>query len=186
MQITQMDNRLDAVLGNQLDTDLTGDGAADFSIAGFTNTMTASNWRVSVTFTPDVMGTMVKAWASATNNKASGFVNGVNFAAPVTAVTASTVFAVAGSDVLNTAGGQINGGVAQPFIIEFTVSAVKGTSAAVTIDRIIFDDAGGSIFGYDGSNYTEYVGVPEPGGFALGLLAMGASGVLRRRRSRQG
>jgi hypothetical protein len=80
--------------------------------------------------------------------------------------------------------GGIRGGAATSGYLD-SIVAFNDPYGRVTLNRLIFDDAeGGAISGLSvhDAAYPEYVAaaVPEPSG--LGLLALGAGGLLARRR----
>ncbi len=78
---------------------------------------------------------------------------------------------------------RINSGVATQGFLEVNSFNTSSTFQTIALTRVVFDDASTTlaITGLStGTNYTEFVAAPEPSSF--GLLALGAGGLLARRR----
>jgi hypothetical protein len=82
--------------------------------------------------------------------------------------------------------GNIRGGLQTQGYLDMSISAHHPGESRIVVNRLIFDDTtGGAITGLTANDaaYTTY-GVPEPS--SLGLLALGAGGLLTRRRRAAG
>lgn len=189
VQITQTNNSFSTNLLS-LDPDLTGDGSPELILRAarlLVNSVGVSSM-VSAAFSAigggygfgvaSVKATLVKT----SNSGANGLQNSMT---PAPATLTDTNF-VTGSVILNTAHGSVNGGAPQAFVVQFKTEASDSSAPTVKLERIVFDDGGGGIGGFNPlTTYPEYAPIPEPNGFALGLLAVGASGIMARRRRRQ-
>lgn len=89
-----------------------------------------------------------------------------------------------GSADLSFLGSDVGGAATQPFAISFTVQFLTSGVRRLSVDKVLFDDAGGALPAgtLAGANAPDFTPVPEPSAVGLFALALGASGVLRRRR----
>ena len=148
--------------------DLTGDGINDVrgavqpQLAGI-NSVYSSNLRAVAHFVPASYSNRVRVGQNATNQ--SGYSNlTLNGLTPFFFQDAS-----------------INGGAKTEGFAEFTSTSV-GSEYTVTLHRLIFDDSNPIAATPDiGTTYPTFgAAIPEPS--SLGLLALGAGGLLARRR----
>jgi hypothetical protein len=168
VQITFTGSYISTSGGNHLVTDFGGDG--DNEIAGFANQFSAG---IRV-------GTSTFAYAF----DGVGGSNGVVIAGVASAfgfgdrsVRGVSKVVVSFSD------SSIRGGATTIGYLDLGATVV-GSNKSVTVNRLIFDkDTGGTIAGLNVNNaaFTEFSAVPEPS--SLGLLALGAGGLLARRRA---
>jgi hypothetical protein len=168
VQITFTGSYISTSGGNHLVTDFGGDG--DNEIAGFANQFSAG---IRV-------GTSTFAYAF----DSIGGSNGVVIAGVASAfgfgdrsVRGVSKVVVSFSD------SSIRGGATTIGYLDLTAMATNPGEKRVTVNRLIFDDVtGGTIAGLNVNNaaFPTYSAVPEPS--SLGLLALGAGGLLARRR----
>jgi len=173
VQITFANNYVSSSTGlNNLVADFGGDGVADLrgsvQYSGFIiSDMGASGLGRAGVYTTDNGDTV--AFVAIMN----AMVKNVN-----TTVTDRRFGMVTFSDV------NIRGGAITTGYLDITgVAAASSREARLTIGRLVFDDAtGGTIAGLNVNNaaFPAYSAVPEPS--SLGLLALGAGGLLARRR----
>ena len=178
VQITFNNSYISWTSGNNIDADFGNDGTAE--IEGSVRGDLVSVRRVGV-------GGPLGSAYHAEFNSYGALVVGVFFAgvgmttgvggAGATVGTRGLV-AVSFSDTSIRSGAQTTG------YLDMTGTATASGEKRITVNRLIFDDAtGGAITGLDvNSTYDTYVAsaVPEPS--SLGLLALGAGGLLARRR----
>ena len=170
VQITFNGSYISSTGGNHLVTDFGGDGTGD-NLRGFTE---AAGVRLY--------------WG--TGYQVGGAFN--NFVPIVFVEQASAMGSFGGGGTVNLRGitrgvsftdANVRDGASTLGYLDIT-STVDGTDKRVTVNRLIFDDAtGGTIAGLNvNTTYATYVAnaVPEPS--SLGLLALGAGGLLARRR----
>jgi len=182
VQITFNNSFISSTSGNQLDTDFGGDGQSDIA---------------NVRVLPAQVG-LVGEWSNRYSR-----VRYVVDAARVNYISGGVgVFALVGAHLnrQNGPGGvvsldglvsltfsdsRVRGGAAVTGLLDVTATARgSGEFARIDVHRVIFDDASGvapSGVSHSDAAYPEYgAAVPEPSG--LGLLALGAGGLLARRR----
>ena len=189
VQITFQNSFISSTSGNYLDDDFGGDGIDDIHGAAFTGTVPtgfAGVRRSGSARVGDGAGRLVGAWGAAGGRHFSAqlSVRGVrgafvhhSFLPPV--VVERMFVRVLFTDAA------IRGAAATTGYLDLTASATSSWEKRVTVNRLVFDDAtGDAISGLSVSDaaYAEFVpaAVPEPSG--LGLLALGAGGLLARRR----
>jgi hypothetical protein len=177
VQITLTGNKISSTGGNQLTADLTGDSVDDVSIGDF-------RVRGDEVFF-DLNGGRVRAEYTTTSNyfARAGFTSvGVGVFDDIVSVgPASSRFMGAITFTDN----RINGGVVTEAWLE-VYAVASDSDQSVEMTRLIFDDASTTrpAFTEIPGTQTEWSAVPEPS--SLGLLALGAGGVLlRRRRAKQ-
>ena len=174
VQITFNNSFISSTAGKQLDTDFGGDGVAE----GF-NAMTGIGYARIYAGGFGYLGSARQALNNA--GVAYGFaaVGGVYaIGAPGGSATVSrvTLFSITDDNV--------RGGLPTVGWLDVTATGrVSGEQGRVEWHRFIFDDTTGvAPVGVSNADtaYPEYVAVPEPS--SLGLLALGAGGLLARRR----
>ena len=181
VQITLSGNKISStsVGGNSLNADITGDLINDLTFTG----QVVQNRAARVV----VNGSMIFA---SYNNASSYAVDAQFAAAGVGIASASAIFPnvqnVTYLNPITFTDSRINGGAVTQAWVEvnaynlFTVP--RGISHTVALTRVIFDDASVTrpTFGVVPGTQTEWTAAPEPSGLAL--LALGAGGLLTRRR----
>ncbi len=192
VQITFNGSYISTSGGNQLVSDFGGDGDAELYVGRF------DAGAIILGVNPYTFANGFPRLASAGFGEGApngaavvfgpgGFPGGV-----VGGVGAGTVRAIGGRTV-TFSDASIRGGASTIGYLDITASA-SATSAMVTFNRLIFDeDTGGTIAGLDvNTTYATYgdssggatSAVPEAS-TSLGLLALGAGGILTRRRSKR-
>ncbi|TAE73761.1 MAG: PEP-CTERM sorting domain-containing protein [Verrucomicrobia bacterium] len=181
VQITLSGNRLNSQFGNSfnaLNADLTGDSTADITISG-------------VNFDPIGYGAIVLINGNRVSAQSffTGSYQGVDaqFAGNGVGVAAAGG-APSSAKYLNPItfiDSRINSGAStQGYLeVESRVSSSGGITSSVTLTRLVFNDASTTLTPGGlgtGTTYTEWAPVPETS--SLGLLALGAGGLLARRR----
>jgi hypothetical protein len=174
VQITFNNSFISTTSGNHLVTDFGGDGVQDnmFGIHGVTPTGSVAN--VGLLFAG--MGFIASAGLF------SGYEARV-FGAPLGVADGGGSFVALGLVPVSFTDDNVRGGSATIGYLDLTARAVSPDRGRITVNRLIFDDAtGGTIAGLSVNNaaFTEFAAVPEPS--SLGLLALGAGGLLARRR----
>ncbi|MFC5050040.1 PEP-CTERM sorting domain-containing protein [Rubritalea spongiae] len=183
VQITLTGNQVSNALGDTLDADVTGDGVDDMWERGF----------VSSTSTAMV-------FANLNINRHSGgsdfIILAANYDLPKGFGLKPSGFDISMGWLYSSAAGsidrlidiqftdeRINGGATTNAWLDVTVKNVSTTNHSVSLNRVVFDDAGtaapdGIVAG--GLAEEEWTTVPEPS--SLAMLALGAGGLLVRRK----
>jgi hypothetical protein len=173
VQITLTGNKISTTGGgNQLVADLTGDTVADVTIANpFLGPYSAK-----------VL--MNGNWLSARRGGTSFYVDAQFAAGGVGVATASARGATTATylNPITFADRRINGGATTQGWVQVKAFNNSDTSHTVELGRLIFDDANTTrpAFASIPGAQTAWSAVPEPS--SLGLLALGAGGLLARRR----
>ena len=191
VQITLTGNQLSRYF-DTLNADLTGDGTNDINIgSGQRGSAVAS---VNINSNPVSARFAIQTNYNSTDNGGSTRTTGPKF-------NVVAKFASGGVGVSHQSGGvannikylnaiyfsdaRINGGVSTQGYLEVNAFNSSSTSQTVALTRLVFDNASTTL-GTSGlstsATYSEFVpaAVPEPSSF--GLLALGAGGLLARRR----
>ena len=172
VQITLTGNKISSTGGNQLVADLTGDNVADLIFFD----PTYGSEKVSVLVDGYAINAYVvvgPGWFFADARFANGGV-GVGNGYGGTLRNLTYLNPILFTDT------RINGGVATEAWVEVNAYNTSSTNHTVALSRLIFDDANATrpAFASVPGVQTEYV--PEPS--SLALLALGAGGLMMRRR----
>ena len=183
VQITLTGNKISSTGGNQLVADLTGDTVADITFSGFQ----AGGFDGFAFNMRDIGVTAIGRVLYAVYAPANGVyaVQG-NFGSAGEGVGASYAFgySVQSTSYLNPitfTDSSINGGAPTDGWLQVNAFNTSATDHTVELSRLIFDDASTTrpaLSSIPGAQ-TEWSAVPEPS--SLGLLALGAGGLLLRR-----
>ena len=169
VQITFNNSFVSATSGNQLDTDFGGDNVNDVRGAAFP----WGAWVYSIS--PN----RVMASAGSSAGPAVARVKGL----PV-AIDGFPMSIVAGLTSFTLTDASVRSGAPTAGWVDVTATAQPGVGGRVDVHRFIFDDASGvapvGVSPTDAAYPEAGAAVPEPSG--LGLLALGAGGLLARRR----
>lgn len=203
VEITLQGNQISATGGSSLFTDLTGDGVPDVSFSRVSNYASftyfsagARVFGVSANSAPGqrlmVANAFIESGTGGAVSRGGGtfrlLLGAYEFFNGGLPQTESRVVPFRFTDT------HINLGVSTLAMLEVVASAVADPEASVILTRVIFDKddpTGAALTGFGAGDPTsgvfavvsgEAAAVPEPEAFGLGLLALGASGVLRRRR----
>ncbi|MFN6017201.1 MAG: PEP-CTERM sorting domain-containing protein [Verrucomicrobiota bacterium] len=179
VQITLTGNKISSTGGNQLVADLTGDNVADI---GITNAFVSNQGVNAVVNGSDVWaGSMIQyGLPYYIADAAFVWADGLGMAAGFSPKSTRLLNPITFSD------SRINGGVSTEAWLEVRAFNSNATNHTVELSRLIFDDASTTRPGYSITSnpgvQTEWSAsaVPEPS--SLGLLALGAGGLLARRR----
>ncbi len=202
VQITLTGNQISTGFGNSLNADVTGDGNNDVFLSGSSNTTNNSGVdsfglarvnvnsqeiraRGSINRSQSVFGSGSTAstftfTAYAAFNLDASFATGGVGAGAASSPNASIFYLnpISFTDV------RINGGAATLGWLEVNAFSNATTDQNIVFTRVIFDDASTSRPSFAGPNVpgaqTEWTNIPEPSSIAL--LALGAGGLLARRR----
>ena len=175
VQITLTGNKISSTGGNQLNADLTGDNVDDIVVTGgslwaLEVVATVSGGRVSAKW--DSIASLFYAvpWFDGGDGGAGSYV--ILGPSPV---RASKLNAVAFTDA------RINGGALTEGWLQVNAFNTSIADHTVELSRLIFDDASTTrpAFASIPGAQTVWGAVPEPS--SLGLLALGAGGLLLRR-----
>ncbi len=184
VQITLTGNKLTTSI-NTLNADLTGDGTADIafgstgqriagSLFGVSFKLNGATARLRAQFSTDSGSYAVQAefagGGKGTISENGGSKHDITYLNPITFTDA-----------------RINGGASTQGYLEVNAFNTSQTLHTIALTRLVFDNASTTL-GTGGlstsATYTTFVAVavPEPSSF-FGLLALGAGGLLARRRS---
>lgn len=182
VQITLTGNKISTTGGNTLNADVTGDLINDIIItnASTRKSVVAKNYGAFV----EVNGVRLSAQSYI---EASGVKAKAQFIGGGVGVASSSGYGsernIKYLNPISFTDASINGGVLTQGYLEVHSFNVFEASATVALTRLIFDDASTTLAKTGlstGTTYTTFVPVPEPS--SLGLLALGAGGLLARRR----
>ena len=182
VQITLTGNKISSTGGNLLNADLTGDSADDLQFAG-----AAARGSVAFVLIGLAGGTAVSAvfagydvfrsYFSVVAEFATGSGGGVGYGSARGLGRRSTTFL----NPVTFTDPSINGGAQTEGWLQVNAFNTSSTDHTVELSRLIFDDASTTrpAFASIPGAQTEFSAVPEPS--SLGLLALGAGGLLLRR-----
>lgn len=187
VQITLTGNQISTSGGNQLNADVTGDGTLDFVIAGANTakSVVAKNYGAFVDINGNRLSAQNYITTSGVKGDAQFALGGVGTASEP---FDSTGFNIRYLNPISFTDSRINGGLLTNGFLEVNSISIPETSATVALTRLIFDDGSTAApvvsLGETYSNFEPVSAVPEASS-SLALLALGAGGLLTRRRSKR-
>ncbi len=186
VQITLSGNKIDSS-ANALNADVTGDGNADLTFQSATsathyagvgiNGLGKPAAHVNVFTSGTSSGIPITLIRFAANAKFANDGMGLAFLGGSTIGNARYLNPISFTDA------RINGGASTQGYLEVNAFNTSSTFQTVALTRLVFDNASTTLATAGLSmvaTYNEFVAVPEPS--SLGLLALGAGGLLARRR----
>ena len=181
VQITLTGNKISTTGGNLLNADLTGDGVADITTSRFGNTGSGVSVRVGVVGGP--LGRLFARYDTDSSSfyvKAQFMPNGGG-GVGITYTSGSGLQDISFMNAITFTDSSINGGALTEGWLQVNAFNTSSRDHTVEFSRLIFDDASTTrpAFATIPGAQTEFSAVPEPS--SLGLLALGAGGLLLRR-----
>lgn len=175
MQITLTGNKISSTGGNQLVADLTGDGVDDVTFGFYTSSGASVSVQVNGAFPPVFAGYFSVALPFRVDAQFASYGVGLASASGATPQSIQFLNGVSFTDA------RINGGAPTNGYLQVNAFNTSSTDHTVELSRLIFDDASTTrpAFTSIPGAQTEWGAVPEP--TSLGLLALGAGGLLLRR-----
>ena len=178
VQITLTGNKISSTGGNQLNADLTGDTVANLLLS-FGSVSTEGVFAVLGDGGSPPVGTLIASYSTTAYFVGASFVSGggvgVSYASDAGVQNISYLNPITFTD------SRINGGEQTEGWLQVNAFNTSATNHTVELSRLIFDDASTTrpAFASIPDVQTEWGAVPEPS--SLGLLALGAGGLLLRR-----
>jgi len=180
VQITLTGNQISTTGGNTLNADVTGDGISDLSFVSPHTAVShvAHNYGAFVTIGGNRLSAQAFIEGSSVKGNAQFAAGGVG----IPSVADFGGFNIKYLNPISFTDARINGGALTQGYLEVNSIDIPDQSATVALTRLVFDPLHTTMT-TDGLStstpYTEFA-VPEPSG--LSLLALGAGGLLARRR----
>ena len=182
VQITLTGNKISTTGGNTLNADVTGDLVNDlvFVNAHTDKSVVAQNYGAFVTIGGNRLSAQAFIEGSSVKGDAQFALGGVG----TPTIMNSSGFNIKYLNPISFTDARINGGALTQGYLEVNSIDITQQSATVALTRLIFNPLSTTMTSGQlniGTTYTEFV--PEPS--SLGLLALGAGGLLARRRRQQ-
>jgi len=180
VQITLIGNNFSTTTGNQLNADITGDLMPDIAISD--SRLINSNTYKGVLVTINGSGLSAVFDSASIFDARAAFPNAVVGwgTGPVGGELSDRV----AFNPITFTDARINGGAVTQAYLQVEARNFSSSSHEISLLRVIFDDASTTRptgnFAALSQTFTEFSAVPEPSG--LSLLALGAGGLLARRR----
>ena len=180
VQITLTGNKISTTGGNTLNADVTGDLVNDLTFvnAHTAKSEAAQNYGAFVSIGGNRLSAQAFIDSSAVKGRAQFAAGGVGTPNIVNAAG----FNIKYLNPISFTDARINGGVATQGYLEVNSIDITQQRATVALTRLIFNPFSTTMTSGQlniGTTYTEFVAAPEPS--SLGLLALGAGGLLARR-----
>jgi len=191
-QITQFGNQINSLTGFSLNLDLTGDGVNDFkTVTSWQHSNGAASMHmVENEFNLEGFGAYVNydstrdnpyrasIFSYVANGPSNNRTSTVRNEIPMNGLTPQAVSALIPITITDV---NINNGAATEAFVEITGFNTNPIDHTTALTRVIFDESSTTLAKPDGNaTYQEFSAVPEPSSIAL--LALGAGGVLLRRK----
>jgi hypothetical protein len=179
VQITLTGNKISSTGGNELVADLTGDGMADVTLSG---ALVGFPSYFSATVGVNVNGGwVVAARFSRVSYRVDAAFGGEGSGVGTAFLSSSSTQSASYLNHITFTDQRINGGSPTEAWLQVNAYNTSASNHTVELSRLIFDDASTTrpAFASVPGVQTEFSAVPEPS--SLGLLALGAGGLLLRR-----